>query len=280
VGVRRLGVLCGYTRGDRLERPPRGFDPEHPLIEALKWKDYIGVRPVREAFVTGSALPDQLVSLFRVGTPYHALLMQGGGRFVLTGPLHQIACVWRIAPLSWRDPRCPERSQEAQVSSSPKDLAATGLALSITVSLIAAPVAAQSSSPVGVWDVVEWVNWSPEGERREALGSDPNAMFVYTPGGNLILHATTDPLLAPQATPPSTEDLAHRASSTVAYYGTYTVDLEKSEIVHHIQGDLLPNRAGRSVARAFRIEDGELILDWMNQDGSRFYRRLRRLEAF
>ncbi len=166
------------------------------------------------------------------------------------------------------------------MSSSPKDLAAAALALSITVSLTAAPAAAQSFSPVGVWDVVEWVNWSPEGERREALGSDPNAMFVYTPDGNLILHATTNPLLAPQATPPSTRDLALRASSTVAYYGTYTVDLEKSEIVHHIQGDLLPNRAGTSVARAFRIEDGELILDWMNQDGGRFYRRLRRLEVF
>ena len=166
------------------------------------------------------------------------------------------------------------------MSSPQKDLAAAALALSITVSLIAAPAAAQSFSPVGVWDVVEWVNWSPEGERRESLGSDPNGMFVYTPGGDLILHATTDPLLAPQATPPSTKDLALRARSTIAYYGTYTVDLEKSEIVHHIQGDLLPNRAGRSVARAFRIESGELILDWIGQSGRRAYRRLRRLEAF
>lgn len=154
------------------------------------------------------------------------------------------------------------------------------LPLSIAVSLIAAPVTAQSSSPVGVWDVVEWANFSPDGERSETLGSDPNAMFVYTPGGNLILHATIDPLLAPQATPPSTEDLALRARSAVAYYGTYTFDLEKSEIVHHIQGDLLPNRAGTSVARTFRIQDGELILDWTNQNGARFYRRLRRLEAF
>ena len=80
-----------------------------------------------------------------------------------------------------------------------KDLA---LLLAISVNLIAAPAASQSSSPVGVWDVVEWANFSPEGERTETLGSDPNAMFVYTPGGNLILHATTDPLVAPQATPP------------------------------------------------------------------------------
>ena len=115
---------------------------------------------------------------------------------------------------------------------------------------------------MGVWDVIEWVNVSPEGERRERLGSDPNGLFVYTPEGNMILHATTNPLLAPQPTPPSTEDLAFRASSTTAYYGTYTVDLEKSEIVHHRQGNLSPNGAGTSVTRGFRIEGGELILEW------------------
>ena len=140
---------------------------------------------------------------------------------------------------------------------------------------------------MGVWDVIEWVNVSPEGERRERFGSDPNGLFVYTPEGNLILHATTNPLLAPQRTPPSTEDLALRASSTTAYYGTYTVDLEKSEIVHHIQGNLSPNGAGRSAVRPFRIEDGELILsngsaqtEDMHTGGCGAWRRSRLLQAF
>ena len=124
---------------------------------------------------------------------------------------------------------------------------------------------------MGVWDVIEWVNVSPEGERQERLGSDPNGLFVYTPEGNMILHATTNPLLAPQPTPPSTEDLALRASSTTAYYGTYTVDLEKSEIVHHIQGNLSPNGAGTSVTRGFRIEDGDLILEWISTNGGQAY---------
>ena len=54
--------------GDRLQRPPRGFDPEHPLIESLKWKDYIGIRPVPEAFVTDPELPGRLAGLFGAGT--------------------------------------------------------------------------------------------------------------------------------------------------------------------------------------------------------------------
>jgi len=30
--------------GDRLKRPPRGFDPEHPLIEDLKLREFLGFR--------------------------------------------------------------------------------------------------------------------------------------------------------------------------------------------------------------------------------------------
>ena len=50
-------------------------------------------------------------------------------------------------------------------------------------------------------------------------------------------------------------------------------------IAHHVQGDLLPNCAGTSVTRGFRIEGGDLIIEWIGQNGTRFYRRLRRLEA-
>jgi uncharacterized protein (TIGR02453 family) len=38
-------------RGERLKRPPRGFDPEHELIEDLKFK----------SFATGAPLEDELV---------------------------------------------------------------------------------------------------------------------------------------------------------------------------------------------------------------------------
>src|SRR5690349_2619404 len=34
--------------GDRLSRPPRGFDPAHPLIEDLKYKDYIAAVDLTE----------------------------------------------------------------------------------------------------------------------------------------------------------------------------------------------------------------------------------------
>ncbi len=35
--------------GDFLKRPPRGFDSEHPMIEDLKRKDFIGVCPLEQS---------------------------------------------------------------------------------------------------------------------------------------------------------------------------------------------------------------------------------------
>jgi uncharacterized protein (TIGR02453 family) len=55
--------------GERLTRPPKGFDPEHALIEDLKWKDYIGVATLDERFVRKPTLPADLAETFAAGTP-------------------------------------------------------------------------------------------------------------------------------------------------------------------------------------------------------------------
>lgn len=55
--------------GDRLKRAPKGFDPEHPMIEDLKWKDYIGVVDLDEAFVTKGDLTKRLAKTFAAGSP-------------------------------------------------------------------------------------------------------------------------------------------------------------------------------------------------------------------
>ena len=62
--------------GDRLTRPPKGFDPEHPLIEDLKMKDFIGVRRLTQAFVTSDDLPRQLGKTFKAGVPLMRFLCE------------------------------------------------------------------------------------------------------------------------------------------------------------------------------------------------------------
>ena len=62
--------------GDRLKRPPKDFDPEHPLIEDLKWKDYIGVAEPPDSFAMEPALPKALAKTFKAGTPFMRFLCE------------------------------------------------------------------------------------------------------------------------------------------------------------------------------------------------------------
>jgi uncharacterized protein (TIGR02453 family) len=56
--------------GDRLKRAPKDFDAEHPLVEDLKWKDYVGVAELPDSFVTHPGLPKALAKTFRAGAPF------------------------------------------------------------------------------------------------------------------------------------------------------------------------------------------------------------------
>lgn len=55
--------------GESLKRAPRGMDPEHPLIDDLKRKDFIGVRRVPQTFATSSDLVKELATGFKAGAP-------------------------------------------------------------------------------------------------------------------------------------------------------------------------------------------------------------------
>jgi uncharacterized protein (TIGR02453 family) len=55
--------------GDSLKRPPRGFDPEHPLLDTLRRKDFIAIRHFGERDIERDDFLDQVVSSFRSGMP-------------------------------------------------------------------------------------------------------------------------------------------------------------------------------------------------------------------
>jgi uncharacterized protein (TIGR02453 family) len=62
--------------GDRLQRAPRGFDPDHPLVEDLKRKDFIGVRQVTQKVVTSPDLPKELARMYAEGKPLMKFLCE------------------------------------------------------------------------------------------------------------------------------------------------------------------------------------------------------------
>ncbi len=55
--------------GDALTRPPRGFDPEHALIEDLKRKDFIAVAKLTQRAATSKDLVQKYAEICRAGKP-------------------------------------------------------------------------------------------------------------------------------------------------------------------------------------------------------------------
>jgi uncharacterized protein (TIGR02453 family) len=60
--------------GDSLVRPPKGFDPEHPLIEDLKRKDFIASTRITQKMVTSDSFMNDLTDIFKRATPFMRFL--------------------------------------------------------------------------------------------------------------------------------------------------------------------------------------------------------------
>lgn len=55
--------------GESLKRPPKGFDKEHPFIEDLKRKDFLGLAPLSPAMVCADDFIETVESCFQAGEP-------------------------------------------------------------------------------------------------------------------------------------------------------------------------------------------------------------------
>jgi uncharacterized protein (TIGR02453 family) len=61
-------------KGDSLKTVPRGFDAEHPMIEDLRRKDFIGVKPIAKTALTGPDLMETFTGLCKAGAPLQRFL--------------------------------------------------------------------------------------------------------------------------------------------------------------------------------------------------------------
>lgn len=65
--------------GESLKRPPRGFDGDHPHIEDLKRKDFVGVCELGESFFTGSTAVRSTAARLRASAPFMRFLCGAAG---------------------------------------------------------------------------------------------------------------------------------------------------------------------------------------------------------
>ena len=60
--------------GDSLKRPPAGIDPDHPLIDDIKRKDFIGMTELAQRTVTAPGFAGDFAGLCRAGSPFMRFL--------------------------------------------------------------------------------------------------------------------------------------------------------------------------------------------------------------
>jgi uncharacterized protein (TIGR02453 family) len=65
--------------GASLVRPPQGFDPEHPLLEALKRKDHIAGADLPHRSIRSATLISEVTGLYRLGSPLLKFLCRALG---------------------------------------------------------------------------------------------------------------------------------------------------------------------------------------------------------
>jgi uncharacterized protein (TIGR02453 family) len=65
--------------GDSLKRPPAGFDADHPFIEDLKRKDFIGVSALSQRSVTGKGFREEYARICRDAVPFMRFLCRAIG---------------------------------------------------------------------------------------------------------------------------------------------------------------------------------------------------------
>jgi uncharacterized protein (TIGR02453 family) len=66
--------------GESLKRPPRGFDPEHPMIDDLKKKEFIASTRLKQSDITSSDFMDIYLDRVKAGAPFIKFLTEAVGQ--------------------------------------------------------------------------------------------------------------------------------------------------------------------------------------------------------
>jgi uncharacterized protein (TIGR02453 family) len=66
-------------QGEKLTRPPKGFDPAHPFIEDLKRKDFFVMASFTEADACKLGFMDRVEEVYRLSAPFMSFLTKAAG---------------------------------------------------------------------------------------------------------------------------------------------------------------------------------------------------------
>jgi len=74
--AKRFRDAWGDLAGERLKRPPRGYPPDHPLVEDLKRKDFVAFCVWKSSVLTKKDFLTRVVDTYQTSTPFMRFLCE------------------------------------------------------------------------------------------------------------------------------------------------------------------------------------------------------------
>jgi hypothetical protein len=123
---------------------------------------------------------------------------------------------------------------------------------------------AQINKLTGTWRLVEFADLDPVTSTwTYSYGRNPKGYFTYTKNGIVNLNissATPLKISKDSAKKYSVNLLSWVDSNSVGYFGTYSVDVSKSIVTHHVKGGSLPWYIDTDQPRPYIVKGDTLII--------------------
>lgn len=116
---------------------------------------------------------------------------------------------------------------------------------------------------IGAWTLVSYVSRS-DGRTSESFGPHPHGSAMFDASGRfsiIVVRADLAPFAVSSRDGGTHEENAAVVRGSLAYFGTYTVEAARRELIFDIRGATLPNWIGTRQRRGVRLGDeGRLVL--------------------
>jgi|SRR4030095_4021344 hypothetical protein len=115
----------------------------------------------------------------------------------------------------------------------------------------------------GAWRLITFEFRKDNGVVIYPFGEKAEGLIIYTESGHYsaqLMRSDRPRLTAGDQMKGSAEESEANFKGCISYFGTYSVDLENSIIIHRVEGSLFPNMEGSDQKRFFRISGNSLQL--------------------
>lgn len=115
----------------------------------------------------------------------------------------------------------------------------------------------------GNWELLEWTAETPGGKVLFPFGTDAIGRITYDPDGLMAVQIMRSGRNQFSSDDPLEGDRNEKAAAYdgyMAYCGSYQVDENHSQVIHHIEISSFPNWTGQIQVRNYEFMDDRLIL--------------------